>query len=39
MEQHALKNVSISFYLDASDGQNSNLYLSVVLWKGMGITG
>ncbi len=36
MEQHALKNVnncwntSISFYLEISDGQSSNLYLNVV---------
>ena len=36
MEQHALKNVNncwdtnISFYLETSGGQNSNLYLNVV---------
>jgi hypothetical protein len=36
MEQHALKNVNnclntnISFYLEISDGQNSNLYINVV---------
>jgi len=30
MEQHALKNVNICSYLEASGGQSSNLYLNVV---------
>jgi hypothetical protein len=36
MEEHALENVNncwntnVSFYLETSDGQNSNLYLNVI---------